>query len=74
MCIKITEDSLKRPIKSKEFLKHQIISNIYGIGPKTTDKLINKFSSIKNIVNAKEFELEEILGTRQKSFLEIMSI
>ncbi len=58
--------------KPREVLKHDIISNIYGIGPVTAKKLIEKFKSIQNIINAKESELEEIIGKRTKQFLELV--
>lgn len=67
----LTSATTKLP-KSKEVLKHNIISNIYGIGPVTAKKLIEKFKSIQNIINAKESELEEIIGIRTKQFLEIV--
>ena len=61
----------KLPIP-KEMLRKNVVSNIYGIGPKTAQKLLERFGSIQNIVNANESDLKEVIGVRIKQFLEIV--
>ena len=46
-----------------------IIEGFPGIGPTTARKLIEKFKTIKNIINASKEELEEILGKKTDLFI-----
>jgi len=69
---KVLEQSTSRIPKPLENLKYNVISNIYNIGPVNAKKLIEKFGSIKNIINANENNLNEILGSKTKQFLEII--
>jgi Fanconi anemia group M protein len=53
----------KKALNKKEQLQF-IIESFPGIGPKTAKKLLEKFKSIKNIANASEDELKEVLGKK----------
>ncbi len=53
----------KKTLNKKEQLQF-IIESFPGIGPKTAKKLLEKFHTIKKIINAKEEELKEILGIK----------
>ncbi len=46
-----------------------ILEGFPNIGPKTAEKLLSKFHSLKNIMNAEESDLSPILGKRTKDFL-----
>ena len=50
-----------------------ILEGFPGIGPTTAKALLSRFHSLKNIFNASEQELEEILGKRTKEFRELIS-
>ena len=50
-------------------IQKYILEGIPGIGPKTAEKLIEKYPSIKEIINATESQLKEILGKKTNSFL-----
>jgi len=56
----------KKSFNKKEQLQF-IIEGFPGIGPTTAKKLLTKFKTIKNIVNASEKELEEILGKKAET-------
>lgn len=55
-------------VKKKSFNKKEqlqfIVEGFPGIGPKTARKLLEKFKTIKNIINANEEELKEVIGKR----------
>ncbi|HUW44097.1 MAG TPA: ERCC4 domain-containing protein [Bacillota bacterium] len=53
----------KKSLDKKERLQF-ILESFPGIGPKTAKKLLKKFRTIKNIINAPEEELREILGKK----------
>lgn len=52
--------------------KQFILEGFPGIGPAMAKKLILKFGSIKNIINAPEEELKEILGKKTKTFTNLL--
>lgn len=56
------------PKEQKQFL----IESFPGIGPTTSKKLLENFKSIKNIINAKEQELQKILGKKTQSIKKII--
>jgi len=58
--------------KTKKEQVQFILEGFPYIGPKTSKKLIKKFKSIQNIINASEEELKEILGKRAKDFKKIV--
>lgn len=45
-----------------------IIEGFPGIGPKTAKKLLEKFKTIKNIVNASQEQLQEVIGKKADIF------
>jgi Fanconi anemia group M protein len=51
------------PKTKKEQMKY-ILESFPGIGPKTSEKLLKEFKTIKNIINANEKSLKEIIGKR----------
>lgn len=52
--------------------KQFILEGFPGIGPATAKKLLEGFGSIKNIINAPEKELREILGKKYDSFFRFL--
>ncbi|MBR9703933.1 hypothetical protein GOV12_00850, partial [Candidatus Pacearchaeota archaeon] len=61
-----------KPSDSIQHQKKYIIESFPDIGPKTAEKLLLKFKSLKNIFNAKESELTPILKAKTKDFLKII--
>ena len=53
----------KKSLNKKEQLQF-ILEGFPGIGPKTARKLLEKFKTIKNFVDASKEELKEILGKK----------
>ncbi len=53
----------KRILNKKEQLQF-ILEGFPGIGPKTAQKLLNKFKTISNIINASEQDLKETIGKK----------
>jgi len=49
-----------------------ILEGFPHIGPIKAKKLIKKFKSLKNIINASESELQEILGKRADEFKKLL--
>jgi len=60
---------LKRKPMSKEETARYILEGFPGVGPKTAKKLLKRFGSIKNIVNASKEELEKELGKKAGEFI-----
>ena len=61
----------RRP-ETLEEQKQFILESFPGIGPATARKLIERFKSIKNIINAPISELEKILGKKSEIFQKII--
>ena len=55
----------KKSLNKKERLQF-ILEGFPGIGPKTAKKLLKKFKTIKNVINAPPEELKEILGKKSE--------
>jgi len=53
----------KKSLNKKEQLQF-IIESFPGIGPKTAKKLLEKFKTIKNIINISQGELKEVVGKK----------
>jgi len=52
--------------------KQYVLESFPNIGPATSKKLLKKFKTIKNIFNASEGELEEILKRKTNNFIELI--
>lgn len=59
--------------KTKTEQKSYILESFPNIGPVKAKKLLDKFNTISNVINAEEEELEEILKKKVKDFKEILS-
>ncbi|MFA4953244.1 MAG: ERCC4 domain-containing protein [Candidatus Pacearchaeota archaeon] len=59
--------AVKKSRNKKEQMQY-ILEGFPGIGPKTSKKLFEQFKSIKNIINAPEEELKNILGKKAEIF------
>lgn len=57
----------KKNLSKKERVQF-IIEGFPGIGPKTAVRLLKKFRTVKNIVNAPESELREVIGKKAEVF------
>ena len=62
----------KKSLNKKERLQF-ILEGFPGIGPKTAKKLLKKFKTLKNIINASEEELREILGKKTEIIIKIIN-
>lgn len=69
----INLNAKKKTLNKKEQMQF-IIEGFPGIGPKTAKKLLEKFKTIQNIVNASEAELKEILGKRAETIINLRKI
>jgi len=57
----------KRSLDKKERMQF-ILEGFPGIGPKTARKLLEKFKTIKNILDASDEELKELIGKKADVF------
>lgn len=65
-----TEEAIrakKKSMSKKEQLQF-ILEGFPGIGPSAAKKLLKKFKTIKNIVNASEEELKKLIGKKAEIF------
>ncbi len=60
-------NATKKTLNKKERLQF-ILEGFPGIGPKTARKLLEKFKTLKNIINASEEELREVIGKKSEVF------
>ena len=58
--------------RSMEEQAQYILEGFSGIGPKTARKLLKKFRTIKNIINATEEELKNEIGKKAENILRII--
>lgn len=61
----------KKSLNKKEQLQ-LMIEGFPGIGPKTAKKLLKKFKTIKNIINASEENLSEVIGKKAEVMKKII--
>lgn len=61
----------KKTLDKKEQMQF-IIEGFPGLGPKKSKELLEKFSTIQNIINAPIEDLEKILGKRSENFIELI--
>lgn len=61
----------KKTLNKKERLQF-ILEGFPGIGPKTSKKLLKKFKTLRNIFNASEEELREVIGKKAESFKKLI--
>lgn len=64
--------NVKKKNLNKKEQKQFIIEGFPGIGPKTSKKLLKKFKTIKNIINASEEELKEVIGKKAENIIKII--
>ena len=57
----------KKSLNKKERLQF-ILEGFPGIGPKAAKKLLEKFKTLKNVINASEEELKDVLGKKADIF------
>jgi ERCC4-type nuclease len=71
------ENEISLYAKKKSFSKKEqlqfIIESFPGIGPKTAKKLLKKFRTIKNIMNATQDELKEVVGKKAEIMIELIN-
>ncbi len=60
--------NISRKSLSKNEQIQFIIEGFPGIGPKTAKKLLEKFKTIKNIANASQEQLNEVIGKKAEIF------
>lgn len=76
---RINEDTYKVKVVKKKGLRNEdlviyILSSFPGISVKTAKKIIDKFGTIKNFINAKPEELKRLLGEKKaKKIIEILN-
>ncbi len=70
---KKTEVSLrsKIPLTPQQQLQF-ILEGFPNIGPKTARKLLEKYKTIKSIINAEENEIKSLIGKKADKFLELI--
>jgi len=56
---------IPRTIKEQ---KNYILESFQGIGPATAKKLLKRFKTIKNIINAQPEQLKELIGKKSEIF------
>lgn len=62
---------VKKSLDKKEQAQY-ILEGFPGIGPKTARKLLKKFRTIKNVINATEEELKKEIGKKTDNLLRII--
>ena len=50
-----------------------ILEGFPGIGPKTAQLLLEKFKTIKNIINASEEEIKNLIGKKADNFIRLLN-
>ncbi len=72
---KETKEEISFKAKKHSFSKKEqlqfILEGFPGIGPKNAKKLLKKFKTIKEIINASEEELKKLLGKKAESIIQL---
>ena len=58
--------------KTKEEQKKYILESFPGIGPRTAEKLLKEFGSVKKVINATKEQLEKIMQKKSQDFLDVL--
>lgn len=61
----------RKTLNKKEKIQF-ILEGFPGIGPSKAKKLIKKFKTIKNVINASTEDLQEVLGKKTEDFLKLI--
>jgi ERCC4-type nuclease len=65
--------NIPKPIeRSLDEERVDVLRAIRGIGEKTADELLRRFTTVANAVNAPEEDLREILGKKASHFIEVV--
>ena len=62
----------KRKAFNKKEQVQYLLEGFPGVGPATAKKLIEKFKTIKNVINASSDDLKEVLGKKAELFIELV--
>ena len=65
--VEISLNVKKKSLNKKQQLEF-LIEGFTGIGPKTARKLLKRFKTIKEIINASQEELKEVIGKKAEIF------
>jgi len=70
-----SESSLhsKKPDSKEKQIKY-ILESFPGIGPVNAETLLEKFSTIRNIINAGDSELKDVLGKKADSIINLRDV
>lgn len=73
---KKSDKTLSLNAKKKSFNKKEqmqyIIESFPGIGPKNSQKLLEKFGSVRNVMNASEEDLKQLIGKKAENITKIL--
>ncbi len=69
----INLNAKKKTLNKKEQMQF-IVEGFRGIGPKTAKKLLEKFKTIKDIINASETELKKTIGKKAETIINLRKI
>lgn len=64
---------MAKKFHTKEEQSRYILEGFPGIGPKTAKKLIKKFKTVKDVINAPEEELKKEIGKKAENFIRIIN-
>jgi len=60
--------------KTKKEQQKYILESFPNIGPKTAEKLLKHFRTIQNIMNAEEKEIQELIGKKSESIINLRNL
>lgn len=65
--------NVTKKFRSRKEQSQYILEGFPGIGPKTARRLLKKFKTIKNVINAAEEELKKEIGKKAENLLRIIN-